>query len=84
MVREADGNPRVLEKLLGLDEGSLGEYPIMIEPREVSNLRIPSGNEGGSKDNIQWHPGGLTYPGGVPEAVIDPVPTDALNITKLW
>ncbi|HFI0585978.1 TPA: hypothetical protein ACGO00_000096 [Streptococcus suis] len=84
MVREADGNPRVLEKLLGLDEGSLGEHPIMIEPREVSNLRIPSGNEGGSKDNIQWRPGGLTYPGGVPEAVIDPVPTDALNITKLW
>lgn len=47
MVREADGNPRVLEKLLGLDEGSLGEHHIMIEPREVSNLRIPSGNEDG-------------------------------------
>lgn len=33
MFKEADGNPRVLEKLLGLDEGSLGEHPIMIEPR---------------------------------------------------
>ena len=80
MVKEADGDPRVLEALLGLDPGSLGENPIMIQPNKVDNLRIPSGNEGGSKNNIQWRPGGKTYPGGVPEAVIDPVHSIKLKL----
>ena len=84
MVKEADGDPHVLEKLLGLDKGSLGNNPIMIEPKEVENLRIPSGNEGGASENVQWRPGGKTYPGGVPESVIDRVPKDKLNIKELW
>ena len=84
MVKEADGDPRVLEALLGLDPGSLGEKPIMIQPNKVDNLRIPSGNEGGSKNNIQWRPGGKTYPGGVPEAVIDPVPIEQVTLIHLW
>ena len=84
MVKEADGDPRVLEALLGLDPGSLGENPIMIQPNKVDNLRIPSGNEGGAKDNIQWRPGGKTYPGGVPEAVIDPVPIEQVTLIHLW
>ena len=84
MVKEADGDPHVLEKLLGLDKGSLGNNPIMIEPKEVENLRIPSGNEGGAIGNVQWRPGGKTYPGGVPESVIDRVPKDKLNIKELW
>ena len=84
MVKEADGDPHVLEKLLGLDKGSLGDYPMMIEPKEVENLRIPSGNEGGASGNVQWRPGGKTYPGGVPESVIDRVPKDKLNIKELW
>ena len=84
MVKEADGDPHVLEKLLGLDKGSLGNNPIMIEPKEVENLRIPSGNEGGASGNVQWRPGGKTYPGGVPESVIDRVPKDKLNIKELW
>ena len=84
MVKEADGDPHVLEKLLGLDKGSLGNNPIMIEPKEVENLRIPSGNEGGASENVQWRPGGKTYPGGVPESVIDRVPNDKLNIKELW
>ena len=84
MVKEADGDPHVLEKLLGLDKGSLGNNPIMIEPKEVENLRIPSGNEGGARENVQWRPGGKTYPGGVPESVIDRVPKDKLNIKELW
>ena len=84
MVKEADGDPRVLEKLLGLDKGSLGNNPIMIEPKEVENLRIPSGNEGGASGNVQWRPGGKTYPGGVPESVIDRVPKDKLHIKELW
>ena len=84
MVKEADGDPRVLEALLGLNPGSLGENPIMIQPNKVDNLRIPSGNEGGAKDNIQWRPGGKTYPGSVPEAVINPVPINQIKVTKLW
>ncbi len=84
MVKEADGDPHVLEKLLGLDKGSLGNNPIMIEPKEVENLRVPSGNEGGASGNVQWRPGGKTYPGGVPESVIDRVPKDKLNIKELW
>ncbi|WP_449459323.1 hypothetical protein [Streptococcus suis] len=84
MVKESGGDPRVLEKLLGLDVGSLGEHPIMIEPQKIDNLRIPSGNEDGSRLNPQWRPGGKTYPGGVPEAVIDRVPKDDLIIKELW
>ncbi|MGT2866977.1 pre-toxin TG domain-containing protein [Streptococcus fryi] len=84
MVEEANGDPRVLEKLLGLDEGSLGDKPIMIQPREIENLRIPSGNEGGSMNNPQWRPGGLTYPGGVPESVIDRVSKDNIDIIEIW
>ena len=83
MLKEANGNPRVLEQLLGLDEGSLGDAPIMIEPQEVENLRIPSGNESGSKLNPQWRPGGKTYPGGVPESVIDRVSRDKLIIRQI-
>lgn len=54
MIKEADGNPRKLEALLGLDEGSLGASPKMVLPQEVHNYRIPDGNGGGSRDNPQW------------------------------
>ena len=84
MIKEADGNPRKLETLLGLDEGSLGDTPKMVLPQEVHNYRIPDGNEGGSRDNSQWRPGGKTYPGGVPEAVIDPVPKDKVTLVDVW
>ena len=84
MIKEADGNPRKLEALLGLDEGSLGDSPKMVLPQEVHNYRIPDGNEGGSRVNPQWRPGGKTYPGGVPEAVIDPVPKDKLTLVDIW
>ena len=84
MIKEADGNPRKLEALLGLDEGSLGDSPKMVLPQEVHNYRIPDGNEGGSRANPQWRPGGKTYPGGVPEAVIDPVPKDKVRLVDIW
>ena len=84
MIKEADGNPRKLEALLGLDEGSLGDSPKLVLPQEVHNYRIPDGNEGGSRANLQWRPGGKTYPGGVPEAVIDPVPKDKVTLVDIW
>ena len=62
MIKEADGNPRKLEELLGLNYGSLGDSPKMVLPEEVHNYRIPDGNEGGSRqshsgvqgENIPW------------------------------
>lgn len=84
MIKEADGNPRKLEDLLGLDHGSLGDSPKMVLPQEVHNYRIPDGNEGGSRENPLWRPGGKTYPGGVPEAVIDPVPKDKVTLVDIW
>lgn len=84
MIKEADGNPRKLEALLGLNGGSLGDTPKMVLPQEVHNYRIPDGNEGGSRDNPQWRPGGKTYPGGAPEAVIDPVPKDKVTLVDVW
>lgn len=84
MIKEADGDPRKLEDLLGLDHGSLGDSPKMVLPQEVHNYRIPDGNEGGSRENPLWRPGGKTYPGGVPEAVIDPVPKDKVKLEDVF
>lgn len=84
MIKEADGDPRKLEALLGLDHGSLGDSPKMVLPQEIHNYRIPDGNEGGSRENPQWRPGGKTFPGGVPEAVIDPVPKDKVTLVDIW
>ena len=39
----------------------------------VQNARIPSGNEEAAFDGF-WKPGGQTFPGNMPEAVIDEVP----------
>ncbi|MEX2803509.1 hypothetical protein AB3329_00115 [Streptococcus sp. H31] len=82
MIKEANGNPRTLETLLGLEKGSLGNHPVLLEFDHVDNLRLPDGNEAGSNDF--WRPGGLTYPGGVPEAIIDPVPADEVRAVKIW
>ena len=45
-------------------------------------ISIPSENEDGA--NSWWRPEGLTYPGGVPESVIDPVTIDKVEIIELW
>ena len=84
MIKEANGDARKLEALLGLDPGSLGDSPKMVVPQEVHNYRIPDGNEEGSRVNPQWRPGGKTYLGGVPEAVIDKVPIDKLDLIEIW
>ena len=71
MIAESKGNPRNLEKMLGLDENYLGNNPVLVEIHQAQGFRIPSGNEFAA--NEFWRPGGFTYPGGLPEAVIDPV-----------
>ncbi|WP_415897774.1 RHS repeat-associated core domain-containing protein [Neptuniibacter sp. QD57_21] len=71
-ISEANGNPRKLENLLGMDDGYLGDNPVLIDIPSPSGYRIPTGNEFAAYDDY-WRPGGFTHPGGLPEAVIDPV-----------
>lgn len=65
------GDPRALERALGLPEGQLDGATLMRvdfdRPAEL-DLRIPSGNEAGA--NELWIPGGR-LPDGAAEAVID-------------
>lgn len=68
-VKASNGNPRVLEELLGFDKGYLGKNPISIEAKRLEYLKFPSGNEDGAYQGL-WEPGGRTK-GGIPEAVIN-------------
>ena len=81
-VSSASGDPRKLESLLGLDANYLGEAPVLVDIPNPQNLRIPSGNEFGA--NGFWRPGGLTYPGRIPEAVIDPVLQSGYSVSPVF
>ncbi len=70
MIKQANGDTRVLEQLLGFDPGDLGDAPVRIDVLKPHGLRMPTGNERGA--NPYWIPGGYTS-GGIPEAVIDQV-----------
>ena len=74
----ANGDNRLFEKLLGFDEGYFGDGPIYrldVSPEVVARKGafIPTGNEDGAND--WWRPGGRTYPGGIPEAVMKDIST---------
>ena len=73
VIKQACGDVSKLEKLLGLNPGDLGANPIRLDIPNPQNIRMPSGNEAGAWPGY-WTPGGYTKPGGVMEAVIDPVP----------
>lgn len=68
VIEMSENNPRKLEKLLSLEEGILGDKPIIIEAIEDYVVRIPTGQELGA--NRHWLPGGFTC-SGIPEAVVD-------------
>jgi hypothetical protein len=70
LMRETGGDPRALERALGLPEDSLdsGMVRVDIPPTHTDGLRMPSGNEAGAND--LWIPGGK-LPGGLSEGVID-------------
>jgi hypothetical protein len=71
LMSATQGDPRALEKALGLHEGFLDSRKLVridISHPDDFNLRIPSGNEAGA--NEQWIPGGL-LPDGAAEAVVD-------------
>ncbi|WP_330911005.1 hypothetical protein [Streptococcus suis] len=84
LIEVSKGDPRLLEVLLGLHPGDLGDSPVVIDiPAEsIRNPRIPSGNEDSAFDGY-WKPGGRTYPGNMPEAVIDEVPWGEFTIRQL-
>ncbi len=71
MLARTQGDPRAMERELGLPEGFLDSNKLVRidipEPHDA-NARIPSGNEAGAND--QWLPGGK-LPDGASEAVID-------------
>lgn len=77
IVRDANGDLRKIENALGLEKNYLGKnknavYIIYIQPKQIKNARMPSGNEGGA--NRFWIPGGCTASEnalGIPEIVID-------------
>jgi filamentous hemagglutinin len=68
-ISQAGGNVGKLEQLLGFDKGYLGNAPVRVDIPSPTGYRIPTGNEFGA--NNYWRPGGYTWPGGLPEAVID-------------
>ncbi|MEA1649430.1 hypothetical protein UAJ10_10410 [Nitrospirillum sp. BR 11164] len=70
-IAKSGGDVGKLEQLLGLDSGYLGSSPVRVDIPASPGYRIPTGNEFAA--NNFWRPGGLTWPGGLPEAVIDPV-----------
>ena len=84
LIDISKGNSRLLEDLLGLHPGDLGDAPVAIDiPYDsIKNLKVPSGNEASAFKGY-WKPGGRTYLGNMPEAVIDEVPWGEFTIRKL-
>lgn len=80
-IIQAGGDVIKLEELLGLNPGDLGINPVRVDIANPKNIRIPSGNEVGAWPGY-WTPGGYTKPGGVIEAVIDPVPKSNYIVTE--
>ena len=80
----AKGDNRLYETLLGFDEGYLGDNPLYrldVAPEVVSEkgISIPSGREDGA--NGWWRPGGRTYPGDMPEGVMDGISIKEGDVT---
>ena len=74
----AKGDNRLYEIILGLDEGYLGDGPLYrldVTPEVVAEkgISIPSGNEVGAND--WWRPAGRTFPGDIPEGVMEDIST---------
>ena len=74
----ANGNNRLYEIILGLDEGYLEDGPLYrldVTPEVVAEkgISIPSGREAGAND--WWRPTGRTFPGDIPEGVMKDIST---------
>lgn len=85
MLVRTQGDPRALERELGLPEHFLDSHKVVrvdVPHPNDANVRMPSGNEAGAND--QWLPGGR-LPDGTPEAVIDGgrLGPDSYNVSDL-
>ena len=74
----ANGDNRLYEIILGLDEGYLEDGPLYrldVTPEVVAEkgISIPSGREAGAND--WWRPAGRTFPGDIPEGVMEDIST---------
>ena len=74
----ANGDNRLYEIILGFDDGYLGDGPLYrldVTPEVVAEkgLSISSGNEAGAND--WWRPTGRTFPGDIPEGVMEDIST---------
>lgn len=78
----ADGDVSKIETILGLDQGYLGENPVVVTIEDISSIRIPSGNELGAWPEY-WEPGGYTS-GGVKEAVVNPAAEGTYTFEHLF
>lgn len=70
IVKDSNGDPRHIEKVLGLEPRSLGKTPYRIDMNDDRRVRMPTGNEFGT--NAGWIPGGKTLLG-VREGVVDKI-----------
>jgi hypothetical protein len=71
LIDSTNGDPRAMEKSLGLPEGFLDSNKVIridIDHPDEFDLRVPSGNEAGA--NEQWIPGGK-LPDGASEAIVN-------------
>jgi hypothetical protein len=85
LIDATRGDPRALERSLGLPEGFLNSRKLVridIDHPDEFNLRMPSGNEAGA--NEQWIPGGL-LPDGAAEAIVDGgnIPKSDYSVTEV-
>lgn len=86
IIRNADGDVNIIADQLGMERSWFFDdngNPLPLEvrhfdPSELTNLRMPSGNEAGA--NEHWIPGGY-LPTGIPEAVID-IPSSATGVGR--
>lgn len=86
ILDETGGNANEIADRLGIErkwffDDNGDPVPVEVrhfDPSELTNLRMPSGNEAGANDN--WIPGGH-LPTGIPEAVID-VPPSATGVGR--
>ena len=84
LIEETGGDLAKVEDKLQLRPGELTDGNTVIayiEPKDLQNLRLPSGNERGAWDGL-WVPGGFTGKG-VPEAVVDLPATTPYTPIKL-
>ena len=72
----------MLEELLALDPGYLGDSTVLIDIKNYQNIRMPSGNEPGAW-NGSWVPSCYTK-GGIPEAVIEQIQKGDYLISNIF